>query len=226
MTLKLVYSALTISVAATGAIAWAGVNSCALALGDGVRAGREAEIDRISYDLSHAHFRDIGIAAVNSFLNAKTGEREVIVFLRRASGMDVGYKVYLSFDSRSGDFTMESVEPTDRDDERDYFSRLAARENFRTVRILFSFPIFGRRRVEISPAIQIKLREKHAVTIDEVQQAFYDRRSPLTSESQRGSDKYSFVGRTKGGKRLRIGLVTANAESFVLTSAYQERQLR
>lgn len=164
-----------------------------------------------------------GVDAWNEHYNCHDGE--VFVFREQwphREDEDLGFRVSFSHD-RKGRFWLEGIKPSDTAEERDYFIRLAKCMDLEWDSFYLTQPIDNVRTVSIPPYVQIKLHDKHRLSIEEVQQAFDNRTSGPVRNTKRNNVQ-EFTSHLDNGKPVRV-LVTYDhqQDSWVLVSMYHRK---
>lgn len=172
---------------------------------DLINISKNARHDQRAYGLQEELMDAIindSIDAWNQHYNCHEGE--VLVFRERwpyRSKEDQGFRVSLSQDRR-GRLWLERVKPSDPDEEREYFQRLADCNDVNWMGFDSTYPLQQSRRVEIPPRVQMKLLEKHRFYFQDVQEAFANRKSePVPT---RKHNVLEFISETNAGTRVLV----------------------
>lgn len=146
---------------------------------------------------------DEGVEVYNKHFNCHDGQ--VFVFREHwpyRNGEDLGFRVQFSYDKKNR-FWLEGIKPSDTNEEREYFIRLAKCLDLDWTTFHIRRPIDGSYTVAIAPHVLVKLQEKHRMDYEQVQQAFNNRTSDPARTSKRNSVQ-EFVSQLDDGTPVRV----------------------
>ncbi len=110
-----------------------------------------------------------------------------------------------------------------------FFRDVADCEGLRSSWVLLPQPVLGSEDIEVAPSIQVKLREKHRVSLDDVHNAFMTRLSePMVTDFQdrrrRNIIRHFLKGYAIDGRELKVIFDFDTSENTLfLVTAHEER---
>jgi hypothetical protein len=205
--------------------------NCEIELGlNGFEITAKAERQRVKHRIDPSSLLKLAINATNYFAQSPNLPMDYFVSYLSKDKFDVGYRLNLSPAEILGQWRINSVKPVRDKQEKVFFKDLVKNENIETINIRLAIALLSFKKLTILPHVQIKIREKHALQIHEIREAFTQRKTKLkleqASENPKYADspRYGFYGLTNAGKWLKI-VITTNREKteLYLITAYQER---
>jgi hypothetical protein len=174
------------------------------------------------YNLTPREFSGILTAAADKYIDSDRDEHDHFVFHNVGARMDVAFRVRFMH-RRNGATALAHFSRASKEEETSYFSYVARMENLTPLTMHLFSPVLGVTEVIVQPSRIVKLDEKHAVSIDDVYEAFdnvMEEISAIPNAEKYRWPRYHFYGRTKDRRVLRVILEKANGKVY-LVSAFE-----
>jgi hypothetical protein len=191
-----------------------------------VNISKLAHKDQTNLKLSIQNLNEIVSSGLSTFVrNEKCVDDQAVVFPHHLSAeakRDIAFKLEVSRDDR-GRVWIDRIREIPTWEQREYFDRIAKCEGLTSVIMPLPRPLLDRNEIEFPGYVQVKLRDKHGLSVLDVMGALARREGePKLLYTDRGKIKrHELFASTERGRDIKVVIGTdATGKTVSLISAY------